>query len=163
MLTKDAGECVICLEELLQGDTIARLPCLCIYHKRYEGAGRPSSATPRPQRAPSLWGEERASRHKDPEQGRGRGQQAGTSGRAGRRAGEACGSLAPWKVGSMCVSLSPPAPQCAETGLCLCAAESARREVLAAPPCSSAPGPTPSGPWRLLPGPAPRPQRPRGR
>lgn len=39
VLTKDAGECVICLEELLQGDTIARLPCLCIYHKRYgEGA-----------------------------------------------------------------------------------------------------------------------------
>lgn len=35
VLTKDAGECVICLEELLQGDTIARLPCLCIYHKRY--------------------------------------------------------------------------------------------------------------------------------
>ncbi|XP_051884412.1 E3 ubiquitin-protein ligase znrf1 isoform X2 [Pristis pectinata] len=33
VLSKDAGECVICLEELLQGDTIARLPCLCIYHK----------------------------------------------------------------------------------------------------------------------------------
>ncbi|XP_066493278.1 E3 ubiquitin-protein ligase ZNRF1 [Tiliqua scincoides] len=33
VLTKDAGECVICLEELLQGDRIARLPCLCIYHK----------------------------------------------------------------------------------------------------------------------------------
>uniref|UniRef100_A0A3P9HNI9 RING-type E3 ubiquitin transferase n=1 Tax=Oryzias latipes TaxID=8090 RepID=A0A3P9HNI9_ORYLA len=33
VLTKDAGECAICLEELLQGDTIARLPCLCIYHK----------------------------------------------------------------------------------------------------------------------------------
>ncbi|XP_063168789.1 E3 ubiquitin-protein ligase ZNRF1 [Candoia aspera] len=33
VLTKDSGECVICLEELLQGDTIARLPCLCIYHK----------------------------------------------------------------------------------------------------------------------------------
>ncbi|KAB0383892.1 hypothetical protein FD755_005809 [Muntiacus reevesi] len=60
VLTKDAGECVICLEELLQGDTIARLPCLCIYHKRYAGAGRPSSATPRHQRAPSLWWEERA-------------------------------------------------------------------------------------------------------
>lgn len=45
VLTKDAGECVICLEELLQGDTIARLPCLCIYHKRYrrlrgDAAGR---------------------------------------------------------------------------------------------------------------------------
>ncbi|XP_029104232.1 E3 ubiquitin-protein ligase znrf2-like [Scleropages formosus] len=33
VLTKDADECAICLEELLQGDTIARLPCLCIYHK----------------------------------------------------------------------------------------------------------------------------------
>ncbi|XP_033929587.1 LOW QUALITY PROTEIN: E3 ubiquitin-protein ligase ZNRF1-like [Melopsittacus undulatus] len=33
VLTKDSGECVICLEELLQGDMIARLPCLCIYHK----------------------------------------------------------------------------------------------------------------------------------
>lgn len=77
VLTKDAGECVICLEELLQGDTIARLPCLCIYHKRYEGAGRPSSATPRHQRAPSLWWEERAGRHKDPERGRGRGRRQG--------------------------------------------------------------------------------------
>ncbi|XP_060936425.1 E3 ubiquitin-protein ligase znrf2 [Limanda limanda] len=33
ILTKDAGECAICLDELVQGDTIARLPCLCIYHK----------------------------------------------------------------------------------------------------------------------------------
>ncbi|XP_074645294.1 E3 ubiquitin-protein ligase znrf2-like isoform X2 [Tubulanus polymorphus] len=34
VLKEDKGdECVICLEELLQGDTIARLPCLCIYHK----------------------------------------------------------------------------------------------------------------------------------
>uniref|UniRef100_A0A2K5QQN5 E3 ubiquitin-protein ligase ZNRF1 n=1 Tax=Cebus imitator TaxID=2715852 RepID=A0A2K5QQN5_CEBIM len=33
VLSKDAGECVICLEELLQGDMIARLPCLCICHK----------------------------------------------------------------------------------------------------------------------------------
>ncbi|KAF7655634.1 hypothetical protein LDENG_00053110, partial [Lucifuga dentata] len=33
VLAKDAGECAICLDELLQGDTIARLPCLCIYHK----------------------------------------------------------------------------------------------------------------------------------
>ncbi|XP_062395204.1 E3 ubiquitin-protein ligase znrf2 [Sardina pilchardus] len=33
VLSKDAGECAICLEDLLQGDTIARLPCLCIYHK----------------------------------------------------------------------------------------------------------------------------------
>ena len=37
---------MICLEELLQGDTIARLPCLCIYHKRYERAGRASLAAP---------------------------------------------------------------------------------------------------------------------
>lgn len=35
VLARDAGECVICLEELQQGDTIARLPCLCIYHKRW--------------------------------------------------------------------------------------------------------------------------------
>ncbi|KAI1285447.1 E3 ubiquitin-protein ligase ZNRF1 [Halotydeus destructor] len=34
ILTDDKGdECVICLEDLSQGDTIARLPCLCIYHK----------------------------------------------------------------------------------------------------------------------------------
>lgn len=33
VLADDKGECVICLEDLLQGDTIARLPCLCIYHK----------------------------------------------------------------------------------------------------------------------------------
>ncbi|KAJ8333673.1 hypothetical protein SKAU_G00409920 [Synaphobranchus kaupii] len=33
VLARDAGECVICLEDLQQGDTIARLPCLCIYHK----------------------------------------------------------------------------------------------------------------------------------
>lgn len=33
VLTEDKGECVICLEELNRGDTIARLPCLCIYHK----------------------------------------------------------------------------------------------------------------------------------
>lgn len=33
VLSKDVGECAICLEELVQGDTIARLPCLCIYHK----------------------------------------------------------------------------------------------------------------------------------
>ncbi|PSN46465.1 E3 ubiquitin-protein ligase ZNRF2, partial [Blattella germanica] len=35
VLTDDKGECVICLEDLQQGDTIARLPCLCIYHKRF--------------------------------------------------------------------------------------------------------------------------------
>ncbi|TRY98923.1 hypothetical protein DNTS_016980 [Danionella cerebrum] len=34
VLTKDSGECSICLEDLLQGETIARLACLCVYHKR---------------------------------------------------------------------------------------------------------------------------------
>ncbi|XP_027009441.1 E3 ubiquitin-protein ligase ZNRF1 isoform X1 [Tachysurus fulvidraco] len=34
VLSKDSGECCICLEELLQGDTIARLACLCVYHKK---------------------------------------------------------------------------------------------------------------------------------
>lgn len=33
VLSKDSGECSICLEELLQGETIARLACLCVYHK----------------------------------------------------------------------------------------------------------------------------------
>ncbi|XP_029919041.1 E3 ubiquitin-protein ligase ZNRF2 [Myripristis murdjan] len=33
VLSRDSGECAICLEELEQGETIARLPCLCIYHK----------------------------------------------------------------------------------------------------------------------------------
>jgi hypothetical protein len=33
-LTEDKGECVICLDDLLVGHKIARLPCLCIYHKR---------------------------------------------------------------------------------------------------------------------------------
>ncbi|XP_066500174.1 E3 ubiquitin-protein ligase znrf2 [Hoplias malabaricus] len=33
VLLKGAGECAICLEELQPGETIARLPCLCIYHK----------------------------------------------------------------------------------------------------------------------------------
>ncbi|CAF0773473.1 unnamed protein product [Adineta steineri] len=32
-LTEDKGECVICLDDLLKGQKIARLPCLCIYHK----------------------------------------------------------------------------------------------------------------------------------
>lgn len=35
VLNKDSGECSICLEDLVQGETIARLACLCIYHKRY--------------------------------------------------------------------------------------------------------------------------------
>lgn len=34
VLTEDKGECVICLEDMLNGDKIARLPCLCIYHKK---------------------------------------------------------------------------------------------------------------------------------
>ncbi|CAF0778825.1 unnamed protein product [Didymodactylos carnosus] len=34
VLTEDKGECVICLEELEDGQKIARLPCLCIYHKQ---------------------------------------------------------------------------------------------------------------------------------
>ncbi|XP_020777883.2 LOW QUALITY PROTEIN: E3 ubiquitin-protein ligase znrf2 [Boleophthalmus pectinirostris] len=33
VLSKDSGECSICLEELVQGETIARLACLCVYHK----------------------------------------------------------------------------------------------------------------------------------
>lgn len=33
ILTDDKGECIICFEELEKGQTIARLPCLCIYHK----------------------------------------------------------------------------------------------------------------------------------
>ncbi|XP_046652521.1 E3 ubiquitin-protein ligase znrf2-like [Daphnia pulicaria] len=33
ILTDEKGECVICLEDLLKGHVIARLPCLCVYHK----------------------------------------------------------------------------------------------------------------------------------
>ncbi|XP_069044731.1 uncharacterized protein [Lepisosteus oculatus] len=33
ILTRDSGECSICLEDLLQGQTISRLACLCVYHK----------------------------------------------------------------------------------------------------------------------------------
>ncbi|XP_016114470.1 E3 ubiquitin-protein ligase ZNRF2-like [Sinocyclocheilus grahami] len=33
VLSRDSGECSICLDDMLQGDTIARLPCLCVYHK----------------------------------------------------------------------------------------------------------------------------------
>ncbi|XP_013996158.1 E3 ubiquitin-protein ligase znrf1 [Salmo salar] len=33
VLSKDSGECSICLDELQQGETIARLACLCVYHK----------------------------------------------------------------------------------------------------------------------------------
>ncbi|CAF4281298.1 unnamed protein product [Rotaria sp. Silwood2] len=34
-LTENKGECVICLDDLLEGQKIARLPCLCIYHKSF--------------------------------------------------------------------------------------------------------------------------------
>ncbi|KAK1785509.1 hypothetical protein P4O66_018869 [Electrophorus voltai] len=34
VLEKDSEECTICLNQMVEGDTIARLPCLCIYHKR---------------------------------------------------------------------------------------------------------------------------------
>ncbi|XP_065064271.1 E3 ubiquitin-protein ligase ZNRF1-like [Rhopilema esculentum] len=33
VLIIDSGECVICFEEMSKGETIARLPCLCVYHK----------------------------------------------------------------------------------------------------------------------------------
>lgn len=33
VLTEDKGECIICFEILEKGQTIARLACLCIYHK----------------------------------------------------------------------------------------------------------------------------------
>ncbi|GMT29536.1 hypothetical protein PFISCL1PPCAC_20833 [Pristionchus fissidentatus] len=33
ILSEAKGECSICLEEMEGGATIARLPCLCIYHK----------------------------------------------------------------------------------------------------------------------------------
>lgn len=34
VLVVDQGECDICFDEMSEGDNIARLPCLCIYHKR---------------------------------------------------------------------------------------------------------------------------------
>jgi len=34
VLAADAGECIICFDDMLKGQTIARLPCLCVYHKR---------------------------------------------------------------------------------------------------------------------------------
>jgi len=33
VLSSSAGECIICFEDMESGDNIARLPCLCIYHK----------------------------------------------------------------------------------------------------------------------------------
>jgi E3 ubiquitin-protein ligase ZNRF1/2 len=33
VLQDEKGECIICFEELQKGQTIARLQCLCIYHK----------------------------------------------------------------------------------------------------------------------------------
>jgi len=35
VLAEDKGECVICLDDMRCGDAIARLPCLCVYHKRW--------------------------------------------------------------------------------------------------------------------------------
>lgn len=34
VLTADAGECDICMDDMLVGNVIARLQCLCIYHKK---------------------------------------------------------------------------------------------------------------------------------
>lgn len=34
ILDVDKGECSICFDEMVSGNTIARLPCLCIYHKK---------------------------------------------------------------------------------------------------------------------------------
>jgi len=34
VLEVDKGECDICFDEMELGDNIARLPCLCIYHKK---------------------------------------------------------------------------------------------------------------------------------
>lgn len=31
--TSNLGECVICFDDMEEGSTIARLPCLCVYHK----------------------------------------------------------------------------------------------------------------------------------
>ncbi|CAD6184603.1 unnamed protein product [Caenorhabditis auriculariae] len=33
VLKEQKGECTICFEDMAAGDLIARLPCLCIYHK----------------------------------------------------------------------------------------------------------------------------------
>nr|CAB3268055.1 E3 ubiquitin-protein ligase ZNRF2 [Phallusia mammillata] len=33
VVSTESGECAICLEDLEEGEPIARLPCLCIYHK----------------------------------------------------------------------------------------------------------------------------------
>jgi len=33
-LKSDAGECIICFDDMIAGEHIARLPCLCIYHKK---------------------------------------------------------------------------------------------------------------------------------
>ncbi|KAG9509357.1 E3 ubiquitin-protein ligase ZNRF1 [Fragariocoptes setiger] len=48
VLTDNKGECVICLEDLLQGEIIARLPCLCIYHKCWFAAHQPPSCPEHP-------------------------------------------------------------------------------------------------------------------
>ncbi|CBY12278.1 unnamed protein product [Oikopleura dioica] len=33
VLEADQGECIICYEDLMAGQCIARLPCLCIFHE----------------------------------------------------------------------------------------------------------------------------------
>ena len=153
MLTKDAGECVICLEELLQGDTIARLPCLCIYHKRYEGAGRPGSATPTPEGSfPVVGGESQPSG----------GPWAASKQRPARGDVWTCGAQSRgglWIPGPLegwvCVCLHEP-PLLRSVQTLVCAAGPARRALLAA----SAPGPAPrpGGSSQAPPlGPRPRP------
>lgn len=34
ILQTDSGECIICFDDMVAGEHIARLPCLCIYHKK---------------------------------------------------------------------------------------------------------------------------------
>lgn len=127
---------MICLEELLQGDTIARLPCLCIYHKRYEGAGRPGSATPTPEGSfPVVGGESQPSG----------GPWAASKQRPARGDVWTCGAQSRgglWIPGPLegwvCVCLHEP-PLLRSVQTLVCAAGPARRALLAA----SAPGPAP--------------------
>lgn len=142
---------MICLEELLQGDTIARLPCLCIYHKRYEGAGRPGSATPTPEGSfPVVGGESQPSG----------GPWAASKQRPARGDVWTCGAQSRgglWIPGPLegwvCVCLHEP-PLLRSVQTLVCAAGPARRALLAA----SAPGPAPRPQAPpSAPGPAPRP------